>query len=447
MPEHTLEKGKQVIEGLTSLGQALDYFVRLEMPVKREQFNPSAVDVAWLSEKDQEFPLMIFEVESSATNTIANNAVKVLGQPNQEFEKPLFFFHIIVRGGQHSSHIEPLRTQFGTHNYRHYRLALKEDTILVKDIFSQHRRITRKLDLSSIILALRNRAWQGIDLESVLLHIEALGFESGQGTFLPSYALLSKKFPELQKQFLRYLRARFASSNPIKEYDNYPSYLGHQCSYPIHIGLLTAIGTPEEKVKYLQKLQQWQDNPLFLPSMIGPHFGLSRDYDWFILNFAGPLWALVAALMHDLPEAGLYIAQQCRALILEMKSAPPDLSIFTALWMLHIAASSELAEEEFEIARNYINERGGIPAELLYEPPEVLSFDPEAGKEAYPRWISNSTNLKLVPALKNFRVGYNAQVLTPEQYCSEAITLGIDALIEEEIWNTYSSKLVHLLLA
>jgi len=53
-----------------------------------------------------------------------------------------------------------------------------------------------------------------------------------------------------------------------------------------------------------------------------------------------------------------------------------------------VAASSELAEEEFEIARNYINERGGIPAELLYEPPEVLRFDPEAGREDYPRWIS-----------------------------------------------------------
>lgn len=445
MPEHTLEKGKQVIEGLTSLGQALGYFVRPEMPVGREQFNPSAVDVAWLSEKDQEFPLMIFEVESRATNTIANNAVKVLGQPNQEFEKPLFFFHIIVRGGQHSSHIEPLRTQFGTHNYRHYRLALKEDTLLVKDIFSQHRRITRKLNLSLIVSALRNRAWQGIDLESVLLHIEALGFERGQGTFLPSYALLSKKFPELQKQFLRYLRARFASSNLIKEYDNYPSYLGQQWSYPIHIGLLTANGTPEEKVTYLHKLQQWQDTPPL--TMIGPHFGLSRDYDWFILNFAGPLWALVAALMHDLPEAGLYIAQQCRAIILEMKSAPSDLSIFTALWMLHIAASSELAEEEFEIARNYINERGGIPTELLYEPPEELIFDPEAGKENYPRWISNRPNLKLVPALKNFRIEYNAQVLTPEQYYSDAITLGIEALIEEEIWHTYSPRLVRLLLA
>src|SRR5215469_1005513 len=113
MPEHTLVRGKQIIEGLSDLGRALDYFVKPEMPVRREQTNPPAVDVAWLSEEGQSFPLMIFEIESSATNTIANNPVKVFGQPNQEFEKPLFFFHIIVRGGLRVSHgVKVLATRF-----------------------------------------------------------------------------------------------------------------------------------------------------------------------------------------------------------------------------------------------------------------------------------------------------------------------------------------------
>jgi hypothetical protein len=180
--------------------------------------------------------------------------------------------------------------------------------------------------------------------------------------------------------------------------------------------------------------------------MIGPHFGLSRDYDWFILNFVGPFWALIAALMHDIPEAGLYIAQQYKSLILGMKLFPHDLSIFSALWMLHIAASSALAEEEFEIVRKYINERGGIPTELLYEPPGVLMFEPEVGDEGYPKWISSRSDLKLVPTLKNFRLGYNAQTLSPQQHRSEAISLGIETLIEEEIWNTWSSRLVRLLV-
>jgi len=61
------------------LGRALDYFVESEKSVVFHQNNPPAVDIAWLAEEGQKFPLMIFEVESKATNSIANNVVKVFG--------------------------------------------------------------------------------------------------------------------------------------------------------------------------------------------------------------------------------------------------------------------------------------------------------------------------------------------------------------------------------
>jgi hypothetical protein len=443
MPEHTLERGKQIIEGLSKLGQALGYFVEPEKPVRREHINPPAVDVAWLSEEGQDFPLMIFEIESSATNTIANNAVKVFGQPNQEFEKPLFFFHIIVRGGQNSFHTEPLRTQFGTYNYRQYRLALKEDLILIKDILSQHRRLTRQLDLVSVVLALKNPAWPGLDLEYILLHIEELGFESGQGTFLPCYASLSSEFPEFQNHFLRYLQIRETSRKLAEVRDGYPTYFGQEWAYPIHLGLLTTLETTERKVKYLERLQQWQEHSWYFPQ-IGTRLGMFLEHDRFAFNLAGPFWALIAALMRDLPDAVLYIAQQCKALILEMESLPPDISVFTALWMLHITASTELAEKEFEFARNYINDRGGIPADRIYEPLGILLWEPIG--EDRNLWISNSSNLRLIPTLRDFRMGYGPKSLTKEKRHAEAITLGIDALMVEDIWFHWSPDLVRLLL-
>src|SRR4051812_27441815 len=122
MSEHKLQPGKLVIEALSVLGRDLGYFVECEVPVLKRAHSPPLVDVAWKKDETQKFPLMIFEVESSAGNTIANNAMKVFSQSNQDFEKPLFFFHLVVRGGEETSRIDALRKQYGTNNYRVYRL-------------------------------------------------------------------------------------------------------------------------------------------------------------------------------------------------------------------------------------------------------------------------------------------------------------------------------------
>ncbi len=104
---------------------------------------------------------MIFEVETRTTNAFANNAVKVFGQPNQDFEKPLFFFHIFLKGGRGTSRLKTLIYTFGSHNYRHYLLARGESTALLKDIFSQQRRLTRSLDLLALVSVLKRPEWQG----------------------------------------------------------------------------------------------------------------------------------------------------------------------------------------------------------------------------------------------------------------------------------------------
>ena len=91
MPQHKLEAGKQIIQAVAQLGRALGYAVRTEMPVEQRP-RPPAVDVAWFADDEQRYPLMIFEVESAATNAMANNPAKVFGQPSDQFERPLFSF-------------------------------------------------------------------------------------------------------------------------------------------------------------------------------------------------------------------------------------------------------------------------------------------------------------------------------------------------------------------
>ena len=151
MPGHVLPDGKQVIVGLCRLGEALGYHVATEVPVRKDRHNSPAVDVGWFTEQGHDCPLMSFEVESSATSGIASNASKVYGQHNREFEKPLFFFHIIVKGGRDTTRLDDAQGAFGRHNYRHYRLGGAEKTELVKDILSQHRRLTRRLDLLAVV--------------------------------------------------------------------------------------------------------------------------------------------------------------------------------------------------------------------------------------------------------------------------------------------------------
>ena len=83
---------------------------------------------------------MIFEVESSASSSMANNAMKVLARDVDDFIKPLFFFHVLLSGGKDNERISSLRAQWGRHNYRVYRLC--DDTEMQRlavDILAQHR--------------------------------------------------------------------------------------------------------------------------------------------------------------------------------------------------------------------------------------------------------------------------------------------------------------------
>jgi hypothetical protein len=112
MAEHKLTYGIEIIDKLFKLGGLLDYHCEKEYPVDKE--DASAVDVAWFFEPGQKYPLFIFEVESKTTNAIPANPLKIFGETNQKFEKPLFLFHLLLTGGQESGKIKQLERTYGT---------------------------------------------------------------------------------------------------------------------------------------------------------------------------------------------------------------------------------------------------------------------------------------------------------------------------------------------
>ena len=144
MPEHKLDTGINFIDGINELGLILGYHTQTEKTVDMTKQNSPAVDLAWFKEENQKFPLFIFEVESSATNGMTYNPMKVFSKKNEKFEKPLFFFQLVLNGGQDSSRVDDLKETYGTYNYRIYRISTGESQKFLFDIIEQHRRISQK---------------------------------------------------------------------------------------------------------------------------------------------------------------------------------------------------------------------------------------------------------------------------------------------------------------
>ncbi|MFF5383358.1 hypothetical protein [Pedobacter suwonensis] len=427
MAEHKLKFGIEIIDRLFALGQILEYHCEKEYPVDAE--NNSAVDVAWLYEQGQQYPLFIFEIESKTTNAIPANPLKVFGENNQTFEKPLFLFHLLLSGGQESGKIQQLERIFGTYNYRIYRFSLDEETTLVKDILSQHRRLTNRLQVIPFIAGIKER-WDEIDLSTIICHIEDLGFEKGTGIITPSYAQLSLVYPELKEHFLRRLAINATKETTLYEAEAYDTYLGNTWFVPIHLGILAAVAQDNNRFEYFTKFKIWQEESTYI-KQIGPSFGLSRDYDLFILGMSGAFFGLLFVLFSKVEQAKVYIADQLFEIVKKSDHYDWEQQIFNALWLIHISSNIHNGKEMFEYARNLINSGGGIP-EAIYNSPEINycgfiegeeNLDDYGKKVMIPEWLDFK--------LQKSTVSVNPNIL---------YQLSVNSLVSEhDLWNPISA--------
>ncbi|MEU6337880.1 hypothetical protein ABZ839_26265 [Streptomyces cellulosae] len=197
MPEHVLDPGLRVIEAIAELGECLGYEVERERSVGRRG---AAVDLAWYAAGDKWMPLMIFEVESKASSGMANNAMKVLSKDVDDFVKPLFLFHVILKGSAANERIANLRRQWGSHNYRVYTLGLEgEVQRLVLDVLSQHRRVTKEIDVESVSASLEVGTWESVDQIAVLSKLKALNLSAN---YLGGLARVGLRNPSLTSPYI-----------------------------------------------------------------------------------------------------------------------------------------------------------------------------------------------------------------------------------------------------
>jgi hypothetical protein len=250
MATHQLAPGKKIISALVRLGEALDYRVEEEFQV---QVDGAKVDVAFLGEPGQRFPLMIFEVESRASGGMASNAIKVLGQSAEDFLKPLFFFHVVLSGRGGGSRVQPLQQLLGTHNYRLYLLQNGDLTRLAVEIMTQHRRIRWNANLANVFQQFLEPEWAGVGLADICDTVEELGFDDD---YVVAYAALAVSNSWFLSRLADTIASACLSRIPSLLQPAYPSYLGTTVAPILHSALLTRL-RPELADLSLRTLTSW----------------------------------------------------------------------------------------------------------------------------------------------------------------------------------------------
>lgn len=387
MADHKLAPGRNLISALCALGEALGYHVAREYPVEEDRVNPPAVDVAWFAEPDQSYPLMIFEVESRATNSIANNAVKVFGQPSAKFEKPLFFFHIVLRASD-SSKLETLERTYGTHNYRNFNLSKQSLVEVLDAVLAQHRRVRSAVALRPIQSCLQLDGWDGVAPTDLLRIVTRLKFVAD---YEPSMAITALRGGPDLEAFSEWLVDHGGLTGTSQDQSaSYGTYLAWDSSHAVHLALAAA-NRPDRAAEMAQRFRQWEAGGDSVGlSWLGPHFGLNRDYDAFLIGGAPALCAIVGALV---PELAPELLGRLRVL----RERTGWYGVPNAIWALHLACS--VADEaEFDAAREFVNEVGGANEQMTLLPEPFYST---SGDETWPEELDDGN--EAVPDLMTFR--------------------------------------------
>ena len=408
MSEHKLKPGIDFINGIKSLGLIMGYYIQTEHPVDFEKANSPEVDVVWIKEENQKFPLFIFEVESTASNGMTYNPMKVFSKKNEKFEKPLFFFQVILTGGLNSSRIKDLKRTYGTYNYRIYSVLNAESQSFLFDVLEQHRRISQNLNIFNLFNFLIQSKWINIDFEALAIHIENLDFEKDSGLLLSSYVELASKHKEIVPITFNYLckihQDFFSNLNKV----NYSTYLGNSWCFPIHLGIInTCSDDLYIKEKTIKQLKYWQTKNSYM-TMIGPHFGLAQDYDEFLIWGAGGLFGILSFLYRENYMVRLYFAEELKKIVEKTSSKYRLPNIY---WMLHIIPPTEQSESLYKYIKKSFSEIGSFSMDSFWNPP-FLYHDEEyiklviKQKDGFPKFnefISLIKSKKIVDNLERIQ--------------------------------------------
>lgn len=403
---------------------ALGYHVQSEFPVEKARRGGAAVDLAWFTEQEQVFPLFIFEVESRASNTMANNPLKVFAQKTRQFEKPLFFFQVIGSHSGESSRVGSLERQYGTYNYRSYVVENNKWNGLIRDVLQQHRRISNSIDYEKFYKALFTDWYEAVDIYQALRDAFDLGLS--RELRLEAYVRLACS----DDKMVRELRAAL----PLEAQEKWPSvemlssYMGSMCGVPIFCAMMIGWADNDTNVQYWDReLLVWQNEPSDI-AKISASFGLSWDRDRFLVSVAPPLVALCCALAGDKWVSRGVFVDALVDILSNLRGEWSALPI--ACWLAHISARFGMGQH-FQVAKESINELGGVQGNILYCPPSLVSED------AFEDEVFPIRRKSLCPDLAKFRKTAQARHQAVEPW-----RVALSVLISEEYLYGWAEDLI-----
>jgi hypothetical protein len=286
---------------------------------------------------------------------------------------------------------------------------------ILKATLEQHRRIRDQLEVGPLLECLKCEVWKDTTPSELIRITTELGFK---GDFTVELAQKSLFGADVLEAFAHWLVAQEnagdLSARDVGGYDTY--FGGGVWERPIHLGLISAL-RPELSDDSVRKYRLWQSADSM--KQIGPYFGLSHDYDEFLVGASPILCTLLVSLMPELADEMLETMADIRLQLADWAALP------NAIWALHIAAAFQM-EGHFETARQLVNRCGGANPELTVIPFGFLDADNDSG------WLSElQSNKSIVPEMASFQNEIDRAATRFECESSPAVA-AIKSLVDEQ---------------
>ncbi|MCA1788651.1 MAG: hypothetical protein LC667_02010 [Thioalkalivibrio sp.] len=331
------------------------------------------LDVTWRRHRDARFPMFIFEIESLATKSSSDNAVKVFSRKTSTFAKPLFFFHIFLDASIGAGRINYLKENFDKLNYEGYLFEPASERLrFFRDVLDQHMRLETYFALYEVLQLIRKAQAFPIPLTGALdLLIEREYDLLPESDFLVTLEaiIIDSNDPEIREYYLSYLPDFLCAPRRPRQCYAEPSARAY--STIIHHAILVLVDPSQDRKHHFQRLRalevSWSPWPLW-----DPNFGLSQDHDLILLSeFPVLLTILCAAFAPD--EAAGYFSGKLREILAEIKNYS-GYNLHGLIWLL-IASRISGDRDSYEFARSTINRHGGIPPRRIATPSISLAID------------------------------------------------------------------------
>jgi hypothetical protein len=299
MTEHKLAAGRDMIDGLIRLGEALGYATQEEWAIEP---GTAAIDVAWLRGSGNDVPLLAFEIETTPGQGLASNAVKILGKDSSSLRKPLHLFHVVIHGGERSGRPTDVSSVFSSHNYSiHMMSARGEPTALLREVLAVYRRVSDCISGFAFAKALIGSPWPNAWVDEILISAERSGF---RGLTEASYTRLALERPEeflpsvarrLTSLWRMQLRGESAAPDRSLEpeqprEEEYGSYMAFAAAEAIELGLIATL-RPDLDLRAFKVLCSWQALN-HIGDIPGPFTGAGTQWTEYIVENIGYIYGL-----------------------------------------------------------------------------------------------------------------------------------------------------------